>query len=76
MNRINNSAAEKFLSTKLPKDEGNAKANSETKEKLIQRGYYLTEEQDMNIKMYAIKNKKDASSVIREIIDKFFSSEK
>lgn len=41
----------------------------ETGEKTTQVGFYITDEQNMNVAMAAIKMKKDKSSVVREALN-------
>lgn len=42
--------------------------DKETGEKTVQVGFYITDDQNMNIAMAAIKMKKDKSSLVREAI--------
>lgn len=43
--------------------------DKETGEKTVQVGFYITDDQNMNIAMAAIKMKKDKSSLVREAIN-------
>ena len=43
--------------------------DKETGEKTVQVGFYITDDQNMNIAMAAIKMKKDNSSLVREAIN-------
>lgn len=42
-----------------------------TGEKTTQVGFYITDEQNMNVAMAAIKMKKDKSSVVREALNSY-----
>lgn len=64
--------AKKFISDiKKPeiKDEKSRGKKRETGEKTTQVGFYITDEQNMNVAMAAIKMKKDKSSVVREALN-------
>jgi hypothetical protein len=51
-----------------PKQKRARGKDKETGEKTIQVGFYITDEQNMNIAMAAVKMKKDKSSLVREAL--------
>lgn len=73
--KFTETAAEKFLSQKLPQKQ-ESKTGIEPKKsdvKLSQRGYYITDEQYKKIKLLAVEKDTDTSSIVREAIDKYFN---
>lgn len=45
--------------------------DKETGEKTVQVGFYITDDQNMNVAIAAIKMKKDKSSVVREALNSY-----
>jgi hypothetical protein len=64
-------AAKKFISGVTPVAQSQ---ETPEKPKLTHKSYYITPEQYKKIRLYAVENDTDASSVIRAAIDLYFKS--
>jgi len=62
-------AAKKFISDVKP-----VAQESTDKPKLTHKSYYITPEQYKRIRLHAVENDTDASSIIRAAIDLYFKS--
>ena len=76
-------AAKKFISNVDVKSrenkelvDKNALSTNKKKKKLVQRGYYLTNDLYKKIKMRAVEQDKDTSSIVREAIEEYFEKHK
>ena len=64
-------AAQKFISNVTPMAKPEKSASSK---KLTHKSYYITPEQYKKVRLYAVENDTDASSVIRAAIDYYFEN--